>query len=104
MANNKLMSRYKKECQIDDSRYYRCELTSITSPWLASHHIVRRSQGGDESRENILCMDYTIHEMFHAGYSNFAKHLESLGFDNSAELWRKCGGSEKALIAESIFL
>lgn len=104
MADNKLMAKYKQSCRIDDSRFFKCELTGITTPLLASHHVIKRSQGGDESRENILCVDYFLHDDFHSGYRNFDRHLNGYGITNSAELWLKMGGSQKALIAEGLFI
>ena len=92
MANDKLVAQYKEAQRIDDTKFFCCELTGITTRQLAGHHIVKRSQQGDESRENIICLDYWIHDMFHAGYRNFAKELEKYGIRNVEELWARMGG------------
>lgn len=41
-----------------------CEVTGVVDS-LHLHHIVYRSQGGDDTRANIICLDRDFHDRYH---------------------------------------
>ncbi len=46
-----------------------CEVTGRMGP-LHRHHLLLRSQGGDDVRDNILVIHDTLHEAYHRGDRN----------------------------------
>lgn len=51
-----------------------CELSGHSSN-LHLHHVLFKSQLGDDVRANIVCMHYQLHERYHHGDENVRARL-----------------------------
>ncbi len=82
-----LMRLLKHECD-------ECELTGVTAG-LHLHHVVFKSQGGDDLRQNIVCMVDWLHERYHASdpiaMELLARHVEERRSDIAAYISEKLG-------------
>jgi len=78
-----------------------CEITGLTAVQsglrLHLHHVILRSQGGDDVEENILCVTGDLHESYHRS-SRMARHSIAMHvWSNRPDVWaylgRKLGAS-----------
>lgn len=52
--------------------YDECEITGVTED-LHLHHVVLKSQGGDDVRRNILCVAEELHWLYHHSNDNIRR-------------------------------
>lgn len=74
--------------------YDECSLTGVTIN-LHLHHVIFKSHGGDDLRENIICMADWLHERYHKGdplvKRMLADHVEHFRSDVAAYISEKLG-------------
>lgn len=90
--NSKQLKKFKEDLRIDDSDWFKCELTGISTKNIAFHHIVKRSQQGSDDRLNLIGVDWYVHSTFHDGFKTFKRYLGELGIGNAEELYERMGG------------
>lgn len=77
-----------------------CEITGVTVN-LHLHHVIYKSHGGDDLRQNIVCMADWLHERYHAHdpmvRKMLADHIETFRSDVAAYISEKLG-SPAALV------
>ena len=77
-----------------------CEISGEMGD-LHLHHVVYRSQGGDDVRENIICVSEEIHRHYHAGNpwarGLIGKHVDLERPDVACYIAEKLGGAEALL-------
>lgn len=80
--------------------YDECELTGATED-LHNHHVIFKSQGGDDVRENIVCLVSWMHDKIHAGdpvaKQHLAAHIEYKRTDVAGYISEKLGGPDALL-------
>jgi hypothetical protein len=68
-----------------------CEITGLTAAQsglgLHLHHVVLRSQGGDDVRENVLCITGDIHNAYHRGAKTARDSVARHVFKNRPDTW-----------------
>lgn len=71
-----------------------CEISGVTSG-LHLHHVIYRSQGGDDLRCNIVCLSDELHTQYHAGNpwarGLLAKHIDENRHDVASYIAEKRG-------------
>ena len=71
-----------------------CEITGFTRG-LHLHHVILRSQGGDDVRANIVCMSDDLHDRYHAAdkavWKQLAEHIATYRPDTMIYLAKKLG-------------
>lgn len=96
MTDWKPMKRIKDPALLGLLKYEldECELTGVTIN-LHLHHVVFKSQGGDDLRQNIICMADWLHERYHAGDPKvremLARHVDEYRSDVAAYISEKLG-------------
>ena len=77
-----------------------CEVTGGVG-LLHLHHVILKSQGGDDLRENILSMTEGLHEGYHRGdpiaRGLVAQHIDRNRPDVACYIAEKLGGAEQLL-------
>lgn len=80
--------------------YDECEISGETSG-LHLHHVIFKSQGGDDIRSNIICVVDSFHTLYHAGdpetRNMFAKHIDTHRPDTACYIAEKLGGAPALL-------
>lgn len=80
--------------------YDECELTGETYN-LHLHHVIFRTQGGDDLRSNIVCMVGYYHDLYHGGDAEtrqqLAHHVNTKRTDVAAYISEKLAGPEALL-------
>lgn len=75
--------------------YDESELTGETHD-LHLHHVIFRSHGGDDVRQNIVCLTRSQHEAYHSGdpamRMALALHVDNKRPDVAAYIHEKLGG------------
>jgi len=92
MLERKYLKQLKESVRIEDSDFYLCEVTGISTKAIAFHHVVKKSHGGSDDRDNLISCDWYVHSTFHDGYRNFKRYLAELKIYNAKELYLKMGG------------
>jgi hypothetical protein len=81
--------------------YDECELTGETFG-LHLHHVILKSQGGDDLRENIICVVQWKHDAYHAGDAGvrleIATFIDQQRPDVGCYIAEKLGGAEQLLV------
>ena len=71
-----------------------CEITGVTVG-LPLHHVIFKSHGGDDLRQNIICMVDWLHDRYHASDPKamelLARHIEERRSDVAAYISEKLG-------------
>lgn len=77
-----------------------CELTGATDD-LHLHHVIFKGQGGDDVRENIICLVSWMHDKIHAGdpvaRQHLAAYIEHVRTDVAGYISEKLGGPDALL-------
>lgn len=77
-----------------------CEVTGLTGE-LALHHVIFKSQQGDDVRENIICLNGDLHRLYHSAnpLARFliAEHVDKNRPDIACYIAEKLGGAEPLL-------
>ena len=77
--------------------YDECEITGETSR-LHLHHVILKSQGGDDLRENILCVAGWLHDDYHQARKEarymIARHVATLRPDVALYVSEKLGSED----------
>lgn len=80
--------------------YDECEISGETTD-LHLHHVILKSQGGDDLRCNIICMQESIHTLYHAGDKAtrllVARHVDEERPDVGCYIAEKLGGAPALL-------
>lgn len=80
--------------------YDSCEITGVTSR-LHLHHVIYKSQGGDDLRCNIICVGEEFHTRYHAGdiviKRMLAEHVDIQRPDTANYIAEKLGGAPALL-------
>lgn len=77
-----------------------CEMTGIVYN-LHLHHVIFKSHGGDDLRENIICITEAIHGLYHRGDHHtrlrVAQYIDQHRPDIGSYIAEKLGGGEPLL-------
>lgn len=77
-----------------------CEISGLTGE-LALHHVILKGQGGDDMRENIICLSGKLHRLYHAGDKTtrflVANHVDKNRPDVACYIAEKLGGATALL-------
>lgn len=102
------MPDFKPEPRIKDTvllrvlkiEYDACEISWETGD-LSLHHVIYRSHGGDDARDNIICLVERLHVAVHAGDLAakllLAQHIHDNRQDVAEYITRKLGGETQLL-------
>ena len=85
MSYEKTVKKLREACRIDDSEFFRCQLTGKTCRMVYPHHMIKRSQGGSDDESNLIMVDTFVHGAYHDGERVFSKHIEAIGLKNKAK-------------------
>ena len=92
MLNRKYHKELKESVRIDDTDFFLCEVTGMSTRRIAFHHVILKSHGGSDDRSNLISCDWYVHSTFHDGFKTFRRYLAELNIYNAAELYLKMGG------------
>lgn len=77
-----------------------CEITGVTTD-LHLHHVIFKSHGGDDIRENIICISESVHTPYHQGNARIkllvARHVDEFRPDVACYIAEKLGGADPLL-------
>lgn len=77
-----------------------CEISGLTGD-LHLHHVILKGQGGDDLRENIICMSKKLHELYHQGQPAarllIAQHVDTQRPDVACYIAEKLGSADALL-------
>lgn len=80
--------------------YDECELSGETSD-LHLHHVIFKSHGGDDMRQNIICLVEGLHTLYHRGDAEtrrrVGEHVNEVRTDVAGYIADKLGGPDPLL-------